>query len=286
MKFTGMKCRRLVKIILWPMSFIGVNSMQSDSLQNYIRIASCCLVHVYGMYGTFSFSYHSNDDFYNCVIPIAYGTCLIMVFFAVLFLQKYKCKVRQLLCSINDHVFTYPDEERLKMEYSGWLSEDAYGKMQFWILFYEIFGFMLATVSPFVGYFFIGELRTFIYPAYTPWKVDSAFVYILTYFFQSCVASSVFWVYYVLQIYFMFVLTEFLRQFRKLNRAVRTLNERTCCDVFTPVTGGNVADERRAQLKRVHFIRQEMNRSLETRYNQVYREKLIVCIKHHQKLFE
>lgn len=281
--FYNRSAQTIIKIIIFPMSVIGLNPLEeSDFWQNTIRVYVCELILGYGMYSTLLFSYYSVGDFYSFVVPVAYFVCLLLVFINVWWLHSHRAEIRDLLMQIKRNIFEYPDESYFYNIYSGWLSEKSYRKLRNLILLLEIFGFIFAGSSPLIGYFFVGQMRTFIYPGWISWTVDTPLKYIGTYCLQATVASTVFWVYYMTQIYISFILVEFLRQFKKLDLALISLHERTVesvrmhfASLSDDLESNNVTDIA------PHVKSSAMYKDM---YDCTFRINLITCIKHHQHL--
>ena len=87
---------------------------------------------------------------------------------AILSMHVWKPSIRDVLCSINDHVFVYPDEECFHVEYSGYLLEKNCIKLYGIITLFEITAYAFGFLSPFIGYFLVGELSVYIYPQWVP----------------------------------------------------------------------------------------------------------------------
>lgn len=265
------------------MNVIGLNPLaKSNFCQNTIRVFICELILGYGMYSTLLFSYYSFGDFYSFVVPVAYFVCLLLVFTNVWWLHSRRAEIRYLLIQISGNIFEYPDESYFCNIYSGWLSEKNYRKLHNLILLLEIFGFIFAGTSPLIGYFFVGQIRTFIYPGWISWKVDTPLKYIGTYCLQATVASTVFWVYYMTQIYISFVLVEFLRQFEKMDAALVSLHERTAESVRMRLASQWDNLEGHNFTNIAPHVKSSAN--YKATYDRIFRINLISCIKHHQHL--
>lgn len=253
--------RKITSIVVGPMNLLGLNPLKRDTFLNcYVPIFLSLAAFVYGIYGTTLFMYHWNKDFYNFAVPVAFASSLITCIITVLTAQMCKPTIHYVLSSIDNHVFKYPDEENFILEYKGYTSENNYTKLSVLVLLLEIAGFTVASISPFMGYFFTGRLRTFLYPQWVQWNIDSKFSYTVTYMLQLPVVVSVFLIFYVVQLYFTFVLVEFLGQYQKLQYAVETLNERSSEKLLRVNDGPpSVRDD-------------------------IFKSELIMCIHHHQKL--
>lgn len=281
--FYGRSAEAMIKIIIFPMSVIGLNPLEkSDFWQNTIRVYICELILGYGMYSTLLFSYYSFGDFYSFVVPVAYFVCLLLVFINVWWLHNRRAEIHYLLMQIKKNIFEYPDESYFYNMYNGWLCEKNYQKLRNLILLLEISGFIFAGSSPLIGYFVTGQMRTFIYPGWISWTVDTPLKYIGTYCLQATVASTVFWVYYMTQVYISFILVEFLRQFKKLNEAIISLHARTVesVEMHLASQSNKLECDNCADIA-PHVETSAMYKDM---YDRIFHTNLITCVEHHQHL--
>jgi len=263
--------RKFIRIIVQPMNLIGLNLLTPDTFFNcYIRIFVFCAAQSYGIFGTILSSYHSRGDFYNMIVPMAITSSCIVMMTTILSMHICKPAMRDVLCSINDHVFVYPDEENFKLNYSGILLEKNCIKLCGAVILFEVLGYAFSFLSPFIGYFLVGELHTYIYPQWIPWNVGSTFTYVFTYILQVPTATYNFMGYYMILLYYIFILVEFDRQYKKLQYAIESLDERS--------RKGVLGDDDEEMIRVLGSRNEE--------YDNAYKYNLIICVRHHQKLCE
>lgn len=270
--------RQIVKIIVLPMSVVGLNPLIKTTFYNtHILIFICNLPTVFGLYSTFMLSMYSINDFDTFVNPIGYFACLLITFISVFFLFLHKNENRYLLNEINRNIFEYPHEANDPIIYTGWLSEENWKKLRIVIILTELIPYCLAGISPFTGYIITGKIQSFLYPGYIPWKINNVYEYIGTYFSQCLTATSVFMTYHIIDIYIIFVCVEFLRQYKKLKTALITLNIRSINTILQLKTMNKNNGTESCFTDKAKLYK--------TMYDEKYKQNLILCLKHHQKLY-
>lgn len=251
------------------------------------RIKIYAVTVLYGIFTMSMFSVINRDDFYNLVTPAAYVAALTILLCGVLGLYHNKNKIRTMLELMDGYIFTYSDEHLIKVEYGWVLDEKNIVTIFVIVLTYELVGYISACFSPFISLALYGKIKTYIYPAYTPWTIDGFTSSAATYFSQLYVATFSIWGYYVNTMYMLFILIEFLRQYKRLATALATIRYRTGKHIMDTVSAGDIQVEQETKedlLEYVNFKNSNVKQQYKDMFNEIYQQKLKQCIQHHQIL--
>lgn len=260
--------RKIVAIIVQPMNLIGLNPLKEDTfLGCYIRILLACTALLYILCGTILLMYHLEGDLvHNLVVVMPYASYSIIFISTIISAQICKSSVRYVLSSLNSQVFKYPDEQDFHIDYDGYLSEMKSKRILLHVILFVMSGFVIAWLSPLTVYYLVGTVELHLYPQWVPWSLDTTLDKILAYSLQVPPFFIVFVIRNFTQLYFIFSLVEFLRQYKKLEYAIKTVNERSRRRVLLTKTG------------------KHMKEIEDLYYSEAFRLNLTMCIHHHQKI--
>lgn len=263
----------------WPMTFMGLNPLKPDTFwQCYVRLFLCCGSLVYSACGILSFAYHSEVNFYNISIPMSYAAVILVHFFDLLYLQKNKHVVRDLLLNINENVFKYCDEDDFEYEPKlECIQEERFFELHKLLVIYYIGLFAFYGMSPILGYLITDEWHTLFYPQYIPWKQDSAITVLLAYVQQIPLSVYALVVLFMFTNYYVFILVEFDRQFVRLQYALESLNERASRPLLPAVVAKHTA-------KNLPLISTDKSDNFNRLFT--FRRNLVLCVRHHQEIFK
>ena len=178
-----------------------------------------------------------------------------------------KC-IDEMLHQLATNVYQYPDEHLIQhiinhRKQKWFLQEDVIlmiartSKYGHWI-------FLIAICVPtFVELMYHHRIKTFLYPCWTPWQLDTLTVELSTVIFQAVQASGGVWFNYVLTGFIFIVVIEFVKQYERLIVAVSSLKFRTT--KFT---------SRRRNVTGIEI----------KSYEQQMQDNIVHCIRHHQML--
>lgn len=222
--------------------------------------------------------------FEEAIIIAAFLGSMIIIDIAIPDTLRNKYKIRKFLKKMDKNIFTYSDEVDICVMYDEFMEDDYSWKLTTLVFCYVCFGFSLSGVSPFIGLYLTGRFKAVIYPAWYPWKEDNLVAYTVSYFVQMYTSTCVFWSYFLFQMYAIHVLIEFLRQYRRLCTALKTIGDRTerCFLKRILVDGGNIS----GNVDLINYTHSGFSDSQRKIFNDIYREKLIDCVLHHQQLLK
>ncbi|CAG7815723.1 unnamed protein product [Allacma fusca] len=160
-----------------------------------------------------------------------------------------------MLFEMDRNCYTYPDEHLLRFGYPWYLQEASIIHMMKILKCCLYTANVMITLPVFVELMYYGRITTFLYPCWTPWKLDSLRSQILTFGFQVLQGCYSVYLTRVVSTFSLFTVVEFMRQYHRLMAAVSSLEHRTL-------------------QKDVKAVR--VDRGL--------RENIIHCIRHHQIL--
>lgn len=255
--------REPVRIMRAILDLTGINVIHRlYTRDQFLRLCTVLSLLLCTHLSLVTYAYLNRDEFQESIATVAYTGSTILLPVVVLRFVHTRHHLKLLLESIDQNVFAYSDEANIEVTYNWLLQEGNTLKVYGSVLCYQSFGFALAGISPFVGYV-LGNQKTFLlYPGWTPWKINGLGSFAVTYLYQCLTAGCVFWIYYLTQMYVIFVITEFLRQYRRLGRALSTIDRRTGSLLNRTV----LEDEGRP------------------RSEDVFADQLRQCIRHHQLL--
>lgn len=286
---TKMK-RQAVEIMAGLLRFTGINSEEnrSTSLNEFKRISVYVFFLSYGYLGTTMFSIKNAGEFYNFVIPTAYIGALTVLMTGVLCLFHNKRKIFRMLKRLDDNVFIYPDENNIRPKYT-WLFDEKNIIIKFTLVMcYEITGYIFVCGSPFMGYFVSGRMKPEIYPGWTPWTVNGTVTFWSTYVSQVCVVTTSLWGYYITLTYVLFIIIEFLKQYKRLVVALCTINQRAEQALLLKLNfSGDLkrpAAKYHGSFHPINFNHSDIKTEYVTLYNNLVRENIVMCLKHYQML--
>ncbi len=257
--------RIIVRLICNFFHFSGINVCRLKyDRKAYTRISVVTGLLVCTLFSLSMYGIINRRSIEESIKTVTYmNSTILMLLVNIKFLQLRK-QIRIQLQKIDDNIFKYSNEREIEMTYEWFLDERHIGAIYRWILAYQVFGFALAGMAPFIG-FLVGKNVSFlVYPGWTPWSTNGPFKFILTYVYQSLTASSVFWMLYLSQTFVVFVVIEFLRQNKRLRAALSTLEDRTM-----------------KQILRLSKCNPEYRNY---QFNRIFANKLKECVRHHQEL--
>lgn len=260
--------RNSVRIICSFLDLTGINVKEGQySSKQFFRLCTVLFLLLCTHLSLVAYAYINRSEFQESINTVAYTGSTVLLPVVVLKFVHTREGLKRLLESIDQNVFTYSDEANIEVRYD-WLQDERNTlKVYGYVLCYQFFGFALAGISPIVGYV-SGNTKTFLlYPGWTPWTINGFGTFAVTYFFQSLTAGCVFWIYYLTQMYIIFVISEFLRQYRRLCRALSSIDRRT---------------QKLLQSARISIPASELGRKLE--YGDAFANQLRQCARHHQLL--
>lgn len=246
------------------MDFTGFN-IKGDrySLNQFFRLCTVLFLLLCTHLSLVTYAYINRSKFQESINTVAYTGGTILLIAVVLKFIHARQDLKFLIECIDNNMFTYSDEANIEVHYDWLLDECNTLKVYGSALCYQSFGFTLAGISPFIGYM-LGNKETFLlYPGWTPWTINDFGSFAITYFYQSLTAGCVFWIYYLAQMYIIFVISEFLRQYRRLGRALSTIDRRT----WKLLVGRSILES-----------------GWRPKYGDVFANQLCECIVHHQIL--
>ncbi|XP_065199917.1 uncharacterized protein LOC135831402 [Planococcus citri] len=281
--------RQVVEVMAALLRFTGIHSEEgkATTLNELRRISVYVFFLSYGFLGTTMFSIKNGGEFYNFVIPTAYIGALTVLMTGVLCLFHNKKRIYRMLKHLDDNVFTYSDEVNIQPKYT-WLFDEKNIITKFiLVMCYEITGYIFVCGSPFMGYFVTGHMKPEIYPGWTPWTVNGTVTFWMTYVSQVCVVTTSLWGYYITLTYVLFIIIEFIKQYKRLVVAVSTINLRAERSLLEKLNFSNAFNESALgdiTFQRANFHHSDIKKEHIVLYNRLVRENIIMCVKHHQML--
>lgn len=211
-----------------------------------------------GGLSTVMFSILNYNDFYKFVSPVPCTAAIVISSCGTLIIFVYRNKISDMLYAMDTNLYTYPDENRLNMRYSWYLEEGKVTNIMTGVLCIEIFSVFVIFI-PIIGEVIMyRRISTFVYPAWTPWKVDDLRSELIMAGMQMIQSFCGLWFYHIVVMATSLAVFEFLRQYERLTTACVSLKRRT--------------DEKSKAAKKT------------VEYDVLMRENIVHCIKHHQIL--
>lgn len=201
----------------------------------------------------------NRDDFYKFINPIPYVAIISITLGTFFPIFHHQRSLSELFFNMDDNMYTYPDEDQLPIIYNKWyLQEDNIILVLKAVQSFYFGGILLRSLPTFVQLFYSGSTETFLYPGWMPWPMEGQHWQLLTLVFQLGQGLCGIWCFNLVVLSIITPVFEFLRQYKRLEVAVGSLGSRT-----EMTSDGN---KRKAE--------------------QVLRENIIHCIKHHQILYK
>lgn len=190
-------------------------------------------------------------DFYETVINICYFTagCTTLSGYASFVITLND--IKQLMRIIDDNIFTYPDEHSIMPKYAWTSKEENMVLVIVALLVYQGTCTFIMSIAPILQLLFTGEMEVSVFPMWEPWTSV-----MLSFVSQFIFVNIAFWFYYLSWIFPIFVCFEFERQCARLCCALNSVQDRA---------------------KEADILKQKD-------YDEAYRENLVQCIRHHQRL--
>lgn len=258
--------RLSVRLMINLLDMTGIRLYEGTFFEKYVRLFAISFSLCYTGFSISMYSIIHRENFNEFVITISYLFSTIFLLTTIVSLFTSKSKIRVLLERIDDNIYTYTQEKDIEVAYSWILDEKNTRKINALIFLYQLFGFALAGISPVLGYLFGIENQFMIYPAWMPLAKKGFLPYIGMLVIQLITAGSVFWGYYLLQVYVAFMVIELLRQHKRLKAALTSLSTRCELEVLR-------ANAQQDGINNPHVW-----------YVKLFKENLIQCIQHHQLL--
>lgn len=212
----------------------------------------------------------------EAIIGVGYLAGILVVFASIYIFWQNRNEIFKMLRSIDDNVYGYPGEDDICIsnKIEGILKEENFFQLVLVVFGYESLGFSLAIVSPLITFLFTGVFEARIIPSWYSEFDEGIFGFLINSFFQMMGSVATFWVYNVSQILITTLTIEFFRQYERLKGALKSVRSRT---------EGVVMKELRVNSFR-KLSSPEYEYQFKKRYNDVYRENVSHCVRHHQKL--
>ncbi|XP_065221598.1 uncharacterized protein LOC135846434 [Planococcus citri] len=164
---------------------------------------------------------------YRYINPIPYVSIGVIISGGVLIMVKHKEYISEMLHQIDQNVFVYPDEDLLDMEYEWYLDEGNLIIIMvviFCIQMGDLFILCIPAVYEFYNY---GRIHTLIYPGWSPWSLESIGYQLATMVVQFFGTASGLWLNQMLVMPVLLVLCEYLRQYKRLKKAISLVSYRS-----------------------------------------------------------
>ncbi|XP_065224349.1 uncharacterized protein LOC135848377 [Planococcus citri] len=251
-----LKMRRdLLQLVATLLTDTGVNILHENDQWSIWRFIILFTSFLSAGLSTTAFCLINTNDFYAFANPAPYIAAATNVLNSAYLLLHYKNIISEILFEMDQNCYTYPDEHLLQIEYPWYLQESNI-KLIMGVMKYAIFNVVLMVSLPVFGELvYYGRIKTFIYPFWAPWKVDSLRSELMTFVLQFTQACSAVWLNYVVSIFLFFIVIEFMRQYQRLISAVSSLEHRTLQQV----------------------VKEEC-------FDRALRENIMHCVRHHQIL--
>lgn len=265
--------RKSVNVINFCLKSVGINVYQQNTpLRKFYQFSAIsptisAIIHM-------SLHIFVNRHNINEVIVLAafLGASIILVASICIFSHN-KNKILKLMQIMDENVYSYPNENNISSQ-----DEENCTNIIFFVLGYEFFGFSLSLLSPLMAFLITGIYEASIYPGWYPLYEKPVLIAITNVLqFSGCI--STFWLYYIIQIFITFVTMEFLRQYRRLRMILRNIPKKTRDTVLRSIKQNfwySLSDDRSIDF--------ECN--FRQKYNDVYQDNILHCIKHHQELWK
>lgn len=208
----------------------------------------------------------------------ATNVSIVAGYFYLIYYQK---RLRLLFHHIDDHLFTYTDEQRITPAYS-WILQERNSLLFFIIVgCYNIFCLILAILAP-VANSLINDLRPITIAIYPSWLPTDNSILISSFQVSTVIgASASIYLEWILPI---FVCIEFGRQCERLRVALTMLDSRSLADSLDDYISctTRLNDHPDEPISIGHIYK--TNAHFRMKYHQTWRQYLIQCIQHHQQL--
>ena len=254
----------LIDHISKSLTNVGLNILHSKGSYNIWR-----LVLIYMLFFTVEISIVMKsivnyDNFNAFVTPAPYLATITISLGCIHIVYHYKKLIRELLYELDTNLFTNRDEYMIRAEEEKWYLRDDNIFVMIAVVRYGQYMFLVLVCVPILTELFLyRRIKTFIYPCWTPWRLNNLPREFFTFVLQVIQSSGGLWFNHVMIVLILIVVVEFVKQYRRLIAAILCLRLRTLVVV--------------SQLKD-----DETRKS----YDRVMRGNIICCIQHHQKLYK
>lgn len=248
--------RKIIQFVATLLTDTGINILKENDLWSTWRF-----VIIFGLFltaglSTCMVSITNTNNFYFFANPSPYIAAATAILGGAYFLYHYSDMIGEILHNMDANFYTYPDEHLIQIKYPWYLQENNINVMMK-ITKYAIFNVLFMVCLPILGELaYYGRIKTFIYPCWTPWKMDSLRIELITFFLELLQCCCGIWLNYTVSIFLLIIVIEFTRQYRRLIAAVCSLESRTMVE------------------------KEGMNK----RFEIALRENIVHCIRHHQLL--
>ena len=267
--------RKSVKIINFFLKSVGIDVYQRNvPLWKFYQFGTV-LPTVSAIIHMSLYMFINRNNIKEIVVFAAFmGASVVLVASIGTFVQN-KNNILELMQMIDKNVYLYPEETH---NHLFKLDEENLSNTLILILTYEFFGFSLSLLSPLFAFLITGVYQVSVYPGWYP-LFEKPILITITTILQLSGGIATFWLYYVIQIFITFVSIEFLRQYRHLRITLANIPSRTKDAVL-----------RKMKQNSWYLFSNKLNikfeNNFEQKYNDMYQDNVLHCIKHHQQLWK
>lgn len=241
--------------IRFVLTTLHIHMPAGKKLRLPIRFYTIISVLIFGLFGVFMFFVMNIEEPDEAVKFAAYFCSLIVINSTIIYLFVNRSGMRKMIRKIDDNVYTYADEREIQVKYDWLLERSASAVVIVAVALGTLSGFLVAGISPLYSVYVTKIITPYVFPSWYPWRDDTTLGFLMTLGTQMAICACACWGYIAIFLILTFSAFEFMRQYKRLTVALATLRSRT---------------------------EKCVNRGAE--YDQVYRGKVIECVKHHQEL--
>lgn len=211
----------------------------------------------------------NSDNFYDYVKPVSFTVILILILVPVVATYTEMENVQLVLREIDKNIYTYCDESEIVPQYEWFYEEDHMINIFIFLQTFNVFICAFGICSAILQRLLLDKVDMIVYPTWTPWSIQELIPF-TGIFIQQTVTMIVSIPWYTFAwLFALTVMAEYTRQCRRMNLALRTIQERTLKSVRTEVGENSkwrIVDD--------------------SSYCDKLCENIISCINHYQKLLK
>ncbi|XP_065213006.1 uncharacterized protein LOC135840408 isoform X2 [Planococcus citri] len=273
--------RKVIRSLIFVLDGIGLN-ITTEKLDSKIwRYVCCMLLFIYTNFTLIMYSFTHRENFFEAASPIIFigGSNIMMVGVSAIFYHRQK--LRQMLFNMDCGMFTYPDEDRIPVNYSWILNEKNNANVYYLVLLVILFAYSVLLTMAVLQWCLYKQIKIFIYPNWTPWKGGGATHQISSLILQHVTVICGLWFFYIVCIFLIATAIEFAKQVERLCAAVQSLDQRTKVMTLKECNRTEVLFQIQDDTLRKN-VQNLQESKFNNKFNAFFKENIINCTRHHQ----
>lgn len=205
----------------------GINMLNEPRRSKKWRVLILILMIFVGLLSVSMSTINNFGNFKEFIKTISWVGAATLILSKILVTIYCENALSEILHQMDRHIYIYPDEGLLNVQYEWYLEEKNIVKILHYVCVTHIVAVVMYCLPHFAEFVLFKQFRHQLYPGWTPWKLDNQTALRFTVLLQILEGISATWCLCFTLVFTIVVVLEFLRQFKRLRYAIGTLKQRT-----------------------------------------------------------